>query len=125
MKYRFDNVGVAEVQGLVMALPDAARSEETQQIRTDLISWMMEKFNLTASQQQQLMQMPDDLRDSIASDLAGSWEDGVPITFFKEEKDEDGGIKDIIYGQRVTQSYTVNTQSRSTVAQMSIWIRYR
>lgn len=127
VKQKLDNAGARRVQADILALSDGARALALAQIRNDFNGWMLDRFDLAPSQVDQLYSLSDELRDGISTDLADSWEEGAEINFYKEEKTDDRGAKEIINSRRVPLDAGMNpdSASRNTVAQMSITIRYR
>lgn len=89
MKQNLDNAGVAALQDHVLALLAFDLLLETNLLRTDLYLYVDSRFDLSSSQQQQLQTMSPSLSSSLGQAIANSWEQGVRVDFYKEEKDED------------------------------------
>ena len=89
MKQNLDNAGVAALQDHVLALLALDLLLETNLLRTDLYLYVDSRFDLSSSQQQQLQTMSPSLSTSLGQAIANSWEQGVRVDFYKEEKDED------------------------------------
>lgn len=98
MKVKFDNAGVAQMQASVLSLPLALRQVETQEIRLDFTGWMLKKFTLTPQQLEQLKVIQAKIGQNLAEAIATSYEQGKPVVFTKDTKDDDDDpdIKDII-----------------------------
>lgn len=127
MKQNFNNVGFAQVQSQLLALPPAELATQLQALRTDLITWMLAHFNLTLSEQEQLESLPQTFRQDMASGIADVFEQGGTISFFKSEyaeakgrEDRDG--KDILYRPAKQQQYSFDEEELKETLELTIWI---
>ncbi len=85
MKQPFNNIGVAQVQAQIIALPPGERAVELQQMRSDFIAWMDAHFELSSSEQEQLSSLPLVFREEIAHQVANVFEEGGTFSFFKQD----------------------------------------
>lgn len=124
IKPLFDNSGVAQVQHAVLTLPYALRLLEAQEVRTNFPEWLSVKFLLTSNQAQQINTLPDELRLQLSDGIANCFEQGMPVQFFKEEKQTDESIKDIIING--SNSLLSDTASEDDYpGHFHVYIRYR
>lgn len=126
MKHLFNNAGVAQVQANILTLSTDDRRAETQLMRNDFIAWMNSHFALTNKQQQELQDIPDTFRQTIAQQAAQVFEEGNTVNFYKEpepEKEPEG--KDILMNNGQRQSFHMNSTSLQSFAQLDIWITYK
>lgn len=128
MKQNFDNVGFAQVQARVIALPSAELHMELTLLRTDPSGWILANFELTASQQQQLASLPPAFLSEIANGVADVFEQRGTVNFFKQEhaqardgrEDRDG--KDILYRPTPQKMYSFDQEELDENLEISIWI---
>ncbi|MGA6118318.1 hypothetical protein [Sphingobacterium anhuiense] len=126
MKNTLDNTGVAAFQTYFFSLTLTEQQFLIAQIRTDFLSFMLTYFDLHSNQIDQINDMPDSFRTSLAEGIASTWEAQLHVSFDKETvaADDKPGVKDIIVSSTPlpTVSSTVNS---SVLYPFMIWIRYR
>lgn len=66
MQYQFNNVGVAQLQAHILALPEAERQLEINAMQADIVAWLMQMFAFSPSQQEQLLDVPQAHLDDLA-----------------------------------------------------------
>lgn len=121
MKQTFNNVGIAQVQAQLLALPQSDREAELQSLRHDFAAWMSAHFELTASEQDQLAELPAAFRQDIADGLADVLENGGTVSFFKTPREERDG-KDILLRSSRVQRYSFDREKLEAVPECSLWI---
>ncbi len=126
MKNTLDNTGVAAFQTYFFSLTLTEQQFLIAQIRTDFLSFMLTYFDLHSNQIDQINDMPDSFRTSLAEGIASTWEAQLHVSFDKETvaADDKPGVKDIIVSSTPlpTVSSTVNS---AVLYPFMIWIRYR
>ncbi len=129
MKHSFDNAGVATVQAALLSLPTNERDLELQAIRDDFRTWMVAHFDLSASQLQQLDDMPAAFRQHVADHIANTWASGSLIAFFKEAtvsaRHDEPRDKDFIIFPQKRQVYNMDSHTLDEETGLDIRILYR
>src|SRR5690606_609943 len=125
MKYSFNNVGVAQVQAQILALPAGERAAELHKMRTDFIAWMDSHFELSSSEQEDLTSLPESFREEIGHQSANVLEQGGTFSFFKRDhpstaQSREPRGKDILLQSVQRQRYSFDEGTLTNVSDLSI-----
>lgn len=132
MQYQFDNVGVAQLQTHILALPEAERQLEIDRMQADIVAWLRSKFDFSTSQQEQLLQLPQALLDELAAGIAAVWGQAGLIGFYKkpqapssyrgtDDRDNRKG-KDVLFRRAENQNYAMDDDLWNQSSELQIWI---
>lgn len=132
MQYQFNNVGVAQLQSHILALPEAERQLEIDLIQVDIVAWLQSKFAFSPAQQEQLLELPQSLLDELAAGIAAVWGQTGLIGFYKnshtpatysstDDRDKRKG-KDVLYRRAENQNYATDDDLWNQSSELQIWI---
>jgi len=126
MKKTLDNIGVVAFQNEFFSLTLTEQQFLIAQIRTDFLSFMLTYFDLHSNQIDQITNMPDSFRTTLAEGIARTWEAQLHVIFDKETvaADDKPGVKDIIVSSTPLPTVS-NTTDSAVIYPFMIWIRYR
>ncbi|TJZ49911.1 hypothetical protein FAZ15_22080 [Sphingobacterium olei] len=126
MNKNFNNVRVAYVQSHILGLPATEKAAEIYKIRTDFVGWMHVWFELTEKQGEELASLPEAFRNSLANQIADSWENDVLISFDKgASSSQEPTVKDVILGLTSVQQYRMGSTEPTEIEQLTIRITYQ
>jgi len=127
MKNTLDNTGVAAFQTYFFSLTLTEQQFLIAQIRANFLSFMLTYFDLHSNQIDQINDMPDSFRTSLAEGIASTWEAHLHVSFDKETvaADDKPGVKDIIVSSTPLPAVNSSTTNSTVIYPFMIWIRYR
>lgn len=128
MKRPLNTLGVGQVQTDLFALTDQELQQEIVNLKQDFSAWMERHFELSASQMEQINEMPDSFRDGLTNAIASNLENRRLIAFSKQEKNHQQRTgknpKDVIILGQQNAAWRVGDEGSTDGCSLSIQISY-
>ena len=125
IKQPLNGPGSATVQAqeLNQSPTDLARS--MTYLQSDFSGWTAERFDLSASQQEQIDTLPEDFKKTLSTAIANELLAGRTIAFTKEIPKEEWEDKDILIFSSHRNAYSFISASQDQSTGLQIVISYR